>query len=183
MFAAITMVAEAVTEAAHEAPKSGLPQLNIDTFTPQLFWLALTFVTLLFVMSKIALPRIAEVLDERKDRIARDLEAAETLKTDTDNALTDYEKALANARSSASGIAKEMRERIASETDAEKAKVDGQIAAKIADAEKLIVQSKTRALSTVNDIAADTARAVVNKLIGQDVSLDDVKKALPVSGK
>ncbi len=183
MFAGMTMLAAAAAEAAHEAPKSGLPQLNADYFTPQLFWLVLTFATLFFVMSKIALPRVGDVLAERKDRMARDIEAAQRLKSETDKALADYEKALSDARSNASSIAKQTRDNLAAETEAEKARVEKQIAGKLQDAEVRIAATKTKALSTVHDIAAETASAVVAKLIGQDVSLDDVKKVLrPVAG-
>ena len=52
------------------------------------------------------------------------------------------------------------------------------------DAETRIAATKTKALTAVNDIAAETARAVIAKLVGQDVSLDDVKKVLqPTAGK
>ncbi len=184
MFASINMLAAAAGEAAHQASKAGLPQLNPDTFAPQLFWLVLTFLTLLFVMSKIALPRVGEVIEERSDRIQRDVDAAGRLKAETDKALADYEKALADARANASGIAKQTREKLSSETDAEKARAESSITAKLADAEKRITATKDKALLAVNDIAADTARAVVSKLVGHDVSLDDVKKVLqPVAGK
>jgi F-type H+-transporting ATPase subunit b len=146
--------------------------------------LALTFLALLFMMWKVALPRIGEVIDERRERIARDIEAAGRLKAETDKALADYEKALSDARSNASGIAKQMRDKLTSETDAEKAKVESQIAAKLAEAEARIAATKSKALSAVNDIAADTATAVVSKLIGQDVHADEVKKALAaIAGK
>ena len=184
MFAGITMLAAAAAEAAHDAKKSGLPQLNTDTFTPQLFWLGLTFATLFFIMSKIALPRIGEVIGERRDRIARDIEAAGKLKSDTDKALADYEKALADARTNASGIAKQTRDRLGAETEAEKARVEKQITAKFQEADARIAATKSKALSAVNDIAADTASAVISKLIGQDVGLDEIKKVLrPVAGE
>ena len=184
MFAGILMLAAEATEAAHEVAKSGLPQLDKSSFVPQLFWLTLTFLSLLFLMSRIALPRVADVLYERKDRIGRDIEAAGRLKSDTDKALADYEKALSDARSNASGIAKQTRDKLSAETDAEKAKADKQIAAKLQDAETRIAATKTKALTAVNDIAAETAKAVVAKLVGHDVSLDDVKKVLtPVAGE
>lgn len=184
MFASIAMLAEAAGEAAHAASKAGLPQLNPDTFVPQLFWLVLTFVTLLFVMSKIALPRVGEVIEERAERIQRDIDAAGRLKSDTDKALADYEKALADARANASGIAKQTREKLAAETDAEKGRAEASITAKLAEAESRIAATKTKALTAVNDIAAETAQALVSKLVGQDVSLDDVKKVLqPVAAK
>ena len=181
--AAAGAVAEGAAEAAHTAAKPGLPQLNPDYFTPQLFWLALTFALLFFILSKVALPRIGEVLQERKDRISRDIEAATKLKSETDAALADYEKALADARSNASSIAKQMRDKLAADAEAEKATVEKQIAAKLQDAEKRIGETKAKALSAVNEIAAETATAVVSKLIGQDVKADEVKKVLrPVGG-
>jgi F-type H+-transporting ATPase subunit b len=136
------------------------------------------------VLAKVALPRVGEVITERKDRITRDIEAAGRLKSDTDKALADYEKALADARANASGIAKQTREKLSAETDTEKSRADQQIATKLQDAETRIAATKTKALTAVNDIAAETARAVVAKLVGHDISLDDVKKVLhPVAGE
>jgi F-type H+-transporting ATPase subunit b len=185
MFAGMTLLLAATAEAAQEAAKSeGLPQLNPDHFTPQLFWLAVTFVALLFVMSKIALPRVGDVLAERRDRIKRDLDAAARLKDETDKALGDYEKALADARANASSIAKDTRAKLAAETDVERHRVDDQIAGKLREADTRIAATKSKAVSAIGDIATDTARAVVQKLIGQDVSADDVKKVLrPVAGE
>jgi F-type H+-transporting ATPase subunit b len=185
MFAGTTMLLAVAAEAAAEAAQpEGLPQLNPHTFAPQLFWLAVTFVALLFVMSKIALPRVADVIEERRDRIKRDLDAASRLKDDTDKALADYEKALADARANASAIAKETRAKLAAETESERHRVDAQIAAKLKEADSRIASTKSKALSAIGDIATETTRAVVEKLIGQDVLADDVKKALrPVAGE
>lgn len=185
MFAGTTMLFAVAAEAAEEAAHTeGLPQLNPHFFTPQLFWLAVTFVALLFIMSKIALPRVADVIEERRDRIKRDLDAASRLKDETDKALADYEKALADARANASGIAKETREKLAAETEAERHRVDAQIAAKLKEADSRIAATKSKALSAIGEIATETTRAVVEKLIGQDVPPDDVKKVLrPLAGE
>lgn len=182
MFAALIEAAGAAGEAvAHEASKgggAGLPQMDATYFPTQLFWLGLTFLGLWFVLSKIALPRVGEVITERRDRIARDIDAAARLKGDTDQALAGYEKALADARAKASGMAKDTRAALAKETDAEKVRVEGQINAKIAQAEARIADTKKKALTAVSEIAADTAAAVVAKLIGQNVDAADVKKAM-----
>jgi F-type H+-transporting ATPase subunit b len=185
MFAGTTLLFAVAAEAAEGASKSeGLPQLDPNHFTPQLFWLVLSFIALFFVMSRIALPRVGDVIDERRDRIKRDLDAAGRLKDETDKALSDYEKALADARSNASGIAKETRDRLAAETDAERQWVDAQLAVKLQNAESRIAETKSKAVSAIGEIATDTARAVVTKLIGQDVSPDEVKKVLqPAPGE
>ena len=189
MLASLTLQVAAAAETAHEVAqaaekKGGLPQLNQHDFAPQLFWLAVTFAALYFLMSKVALPRVGEVIEERRDRINRDLAAAERLKGDTEKALAAYEKALADARANAGGIAKETRLRLSGEVDKEKAKVDGQIAGKIAEAEGRIAVTKTKALASVGDIAAETAAAVLAKLLGQDIGTDEIKKALrPAPGE
>lgn len=171
--------AGAAAEVAHAAEKkAGLPQLNVGDFSPQLFWLVLTFAALYFIMKRIALPRVGEVIEERRDRIQRDLDTAERLKGETEKALAGYEKALADARSNASGIARETRDRLSAEVDKEKSKVDSQIAAKIAEAESRIAATKTKALASVSEIALETAGAVLNKLIGENVSAEEIKKAM-----
>ena len=49
--------------AASSAPGPKLPQLDIATYASQVFWLIVTFIVLYFLVAKIAMPRIAEVLE------------------------------------------------------------------------------------------------------------------------
>jgi F-type H+-transporting ATPase subunit b len=179
MIAAIpAFIVAAAAAATHEGKSGGLPQLNPADFAPQLIWLAITFVVLYFILARVALPRIGEVIEERHDRVQRDLDAAERFKKDTDAALAAYERALSEARSKASTLAKDMRDKLAAETDKERGSVEGLLAARLADAETRIAATKTKALSSVNEIAAETASAVVSKLLGEDVSPAEVKKVL-----
>ncbi len=175
MLAAMTVLAVAAEE---EARKGGLPQLNPADFAPQLAWLALTFLLLLLIMSRVALPRIGEVIEERRERIERDLATAARLKRETEEALAAYEKALSDARNDAHAIAKERRARLEAEVQKERSRVDGLIAAKIAEAESRIAATKAQALAGVNDIAAETAAAIVSKLIKEDVSPGELQSAL-----
>jgi F-type H+-transporting ATPase subunit b len=168
----------AAAAAAHEEKAGGLPQLNPADFAPQLAWLAVTFVLLYLILSRVTLPRIGEVLEERRDRVQRDLDAAERFKGDTDAALAAYEKALSDARQKASTMAKEVRERLAGDTEKERGRIEGELNAKLAEAEARISATKAKALSSVDEIAAETASAVVGKLLGEDVSPAEVKKVM-----
>ncbi len=161
---------------AHE--KANFPPFDPSTFSAQLIWLALTFGFLYYLLSKIALPRIGEVLEERRDRIQRDLQDAERLKVETEKALKAYETSLGEARGRAQGIAKETRDRLAAEVDKERHRVEAEATAKVADAEKRIADTKARALAQVHEIASDTAGAVVSSLIGVEASREEVAKAL-----
>jgi F-type H+-transporting ATPase subunit b len=177
-------MAQKSTTAATTTPAEGVgpgkvfPPLDHTTFVPQLVWLAISFGLLYVLLKRVALPRVGEVIEERADRIRRDLEQAEKLKAETEGALAAYEQALTDARSKASGIIKTMRDGLTAEVDKERARVEAEIARKVADAETRIEQTKSRALASVNDIATETAGAIVKKLIGADVSPDELQKAL-----
>jgi F-type H+-transporting ATPase subunit b len=150
----------------------------VTTFAPQLVWLAITFALLYWLLSRMALPRISQVMEERRERIQRDLSEAERLKSETEAALKSYEQSHAEARSKAQAIAVEMRNKLAAQAEQERQRLDAELAAKLADTEKQIAETKARALASVNDIAADTAGVIVAKLIGQEASADEVRRAL-----
>lgn len=175
-------MAQKVT-AGTAAPEGGahakvFPPLNPETFAPQLIWLALTFGLLYLLLKRFALPRVGEVIEERRERVERDLAQAEKLKGETAEALKTYEQALADARAKANAIAKDMRDTLAAEVDKERAKVDAEIAAKVAEAEARIGQTKAKAMANVGEIAADTAGAIVARLLGKEVTKDEVQRAL-----
>lgn len=172
-------IATDVAEALDEHKSGGLPQLHAPDFAPQLFWLAVTFVLLYWIMAKVALPRIGEVIEERRDRIQRDLAAAERLKTETDKALQTYEKALSDARGSASAIARQTRDELTAEVDKERKAVEDQLASKLAGAEASIAATKTKALASVKDIAGDTVVQIVSALTNINVTKDEAVRAIP----
>lgn len=174
----LTTGGEVLAAAEKGAAKPGLPQLNPEFYAAQLFWLALTFGVLYYVLSRISLPRIGEVIEERRSRIQRDLDEAERLKSETDKALATYEQKLAEARGRAGSMAKETRDKLAAEVDRERTKLDGQMAVRVTAAEKSIADKKAEALAGVDAIAADTVGDVVKRLIGEQVSADDVRRAL-----
>lgn len=175
-----TTASQTVTEVQHAPPAEGkpFPPLDPTTFAPQLVWLAITFVVLYVVMARVALPRIGGVIEARRDRIASDLDDAEQLKKQTEEAVASYEQALAEARARALGLAQEARETLNAEVDMERADVESRIAAKLAEAEARIQASKEAAMSNVNAIAAETAEAIVQQLTEAKVTKDELLAAV-----
>lgn len=155
-----------------------MPQLNFGDFAPQLIWLALTFIAMYLLMARVALPRIATVLEERRDRIANDLAQAEQLRRETDQAIAAYEKALADAKAKANAIAQQTRDRLNEELERERNEVEEQIQEKLEKAESEIARTKQEALSHVEEIARDTTAALVEQLLGEKVAQDSLDKAV-----
>lgn len=147
-----------------------MPQLDISTWPPQLFWLAITFLALYFVMSRVAIPRTGGVIALRKSTIDGDLAAAQKLKTETDNAIKSYEAALAEAKAKAQAINIENRNALNAEIEAERAKLDAALGAKISAAEKKVAASRDKAMAEVADMAADIASQIVQQLTGAKVT-------------
>jgi F-type H+-transporting ATPase subunit b len=155
-----------------------MPQLETADWAPQLIWLAITFIFLYLMMARVALPRIANVLEQRRDRIASDLDQAAKLKMKTEEAIAAYEQSLAEARARSHAIAQEMRDALKAEMDAERAKLDADLTARTDAAEARIASAKGEAMSHVNAIAAETAQALVEQLIGVKPAKGEAEKAV-----
>jgi F-type H+-transporting ATPase subunit b len=143
-----------------------MPQLIVPDFVPQIVWLVITFAALYLIMARVALPRIAEVLEERHDRIADDLERAESLKEEAERAIAAFEEALAQARAAAQAIGQAARDELVAEIDKRRSEVEGDLAARAGEAEARIGAARHEALAAVAEIAIDGALAATARLIG-----------------
>jgi len=160
-----------------------MPQLNPLDWGPQLIWLLITFGVLYMLMLWVALPRIGDVIDKRAAHIAGDLKAAETFRRETEEAIAAYEQALAEAKQKAHAIVEEGRVRLKAEGDAERAKLEKQLAVKSAEAEARIEKAKSAAMTEVNAVATDVAADIVRKLTGTPAPKDDIEKAVVAARK
>ncbi|TAK99181.1 MAG: F0F1 ATP synthase subunit B' [Rhodospirillaceae bacterium] len=141
-----------------------MPQFDPTTFPSQIFWLAVSFIALYWVVARLAIPRVGEVIEQRARLVQEDIDRATTLKAETDHAIAAYEQAMADARAQAQdhirGIALEIR----AVADKKTAEVTATVNAQITDAEVRIAKAKTDALAGMRTMAAETARDVVGKL-------------------
>lgn len=160
-----------------------MPQLEPLDWAPQLIWLVVTFGILYVLMLKVALPRIGSVLDMRRAHIAKDIETAETLRRETEEAIAAYEQAIAEAKQKAQNIAQEGRAKLNEEIAAERATLDRELAAKSKEAEARIDEAKASALKEVNKVAADVAADIVQRLIGVAPSGSELAKAVEAARK
>ena len=173
--------AEPITSVEH-IPKSehgrGFPPFDATTFASQLFWLALTFIVLYLLMSRVALPRVGSILEQRRKHIEGDLGEAQRLKGESDAAIAAHEKALADARGRAQLLANETREKAAAAAEARRKEVDAKLHSRIAEAERTIAGTRSAAMANVHGIASDAAAAIVERLTGVTPAKQDVADAV-----
>lgn len=172
-------MANAPTEVAEQA--AGLPQLNViadGTFTNQIAWLALTFLVLFFVVSKLVLPRITRVLGEREEKVAGDLDTADRLKTEAEEVRAQYEASLTDARAKAQKLILGTKDTIQADAAKAQAKLDEKLAEKAAEAEAAIAKARTEALKSIDAVATEVATDLIAKLSGAEAQGKDVKAAV-----
>lgn len=145
-------------------PSAGMPQLDFATFPSQIFWLIVALVALYYILSKVALPRIAAVIEERHDAIEDDLERAAQFRRKAAEAERHYEEARAEARREAGEIAAKTRAEIQKELDVALAKADAEIAARTAESERRIGEIREGARASIEQVAVEVAEALVEAL-------------------
>ena len=161
----------------------GFPPFESSTFASQLVSLAIAFVALYVIVSRIALPRVGGVIDARQNAIEGDLAAAQKLKDESAAALKAYEADLASARSRAQAIGSETREKLNAASEAERKTLEERLSVKLAEAEKTIASTRTAAMSNVRGIAAEAAAAIVQRLTGMAPDGKSVDSAVDASLK
>lgn len=172
------MAQTAHTEVPGGPKGGGFPAFRSETYPSQILWLVLAFGALYLIMSRVALPRMAAILDERSNRISGDLAAAAGMKAKSDEAIASYEKALAEAKAKAQAIAGETRDKLQAESDARRKAVEADLQAKLDAAEKTIAADREKAMGNVRGIAADAAAAIVERLAGTAPEAAKVDAAL-----
>jgi F-type H+-transporting ATPase subunit b len=155
-----------------------VPQLEVSTFASQIFWLIICFGTLYYLLSRKALPRVAEILEARQDRIAADLDEAQRLRTEAEAALAEYEEALGRAQAEAQALLAEAQARLQAETARRQSELNAKLAEQIATAEAQIAEARQAALKELRLSTVGVAQAAAEQLAGIKVTKKAVEAAL-----
>ena len=160
-------VAGGATEVAeHGGEGGGLPQFRVEYWGGQIIWLLILFALLYGLLSRVFIPRLRRMLDEREDTIQGALATARQVQTEADAQAEAARNEVAQARASAQRTASEAKAAVEAES------------AQRAAAESQIAQARDQALSNVRSIAGDTAEAMVERLTGEGVTVAEMETAL-----
>ncbi len=155
-----------------------MPQLDISTFTSQLFWLCVCFFSMLFIMSKIIVPKIADIMDQRQRKIDGYLNKAHTLKLEAEEALKKYQDALADATREAGLAIAQTQNELAGYMQQKQDELNLKLQKKIEQGEAEINKNKEEALTKVKEVSEDLALEIVNKIGLSVIKPKDIKEAV-----
>ena len=146
-----------------------MPQLDPTHFASQLFWLALTFIPLFLILWKVALPRVAAVIEARNARISADLDRAAMLRDEAAAVLEHYEATLKDAHEKGRASLRKTAEEMAAESAKRHAELARALAERIGEAEARIAAARDAALANIRAVAGEAAQAATERLIGVKV--------------
>ena len=155
-----------------------MPQLDVNTFLPQVVWLVITFTALFLLMWRVAVPRIADLLEARQRRIEDNLDKAQESKKEAEETLAAYEQAMSEARTEAQVILGAASKKITEDAKAREAELTEELNRKFADSEAGIQQAINGAMENVRDIAVDVAADALGKLTGEKPDDTTLAKAV-----
>ena len=160
-----------------------MPQLDVTTFSSQIFWLIVTFIALFLIMWRISVPKISDALEVRQKRIDDNLARAEILKKEAAAAIEAYEASLTDARSEAQGTVLEANAKLTEEAQAREAELGEAMAKRIAESEAKISAAMNEALSNIHDVATEVAVSAAQHLTGEAPSADAAGTAVDTAIK
>ncbi|QBX38306.1 hypothetical protein E4M02_09655 [Brevundimonas sp. S30B] len=164
----------ASVEHGGEHGSSGLPQLEMQYWAGQIVWLLLIFVVLYLLLSKVFLPRLRAVRDEREGAITSAVSAARAVQAEAQSQAEAASAEVAKARAESRATAAAAKARVTEQANARQAADEAAMNARISEAEAGIAQTRDAAMANVSSIAEDTTRAIVERLTGKDASASEL---------
>ena len=156
----------------------GMPQFNAKTFNSQLFWLVVSFASLYLVTTYIILPRIRENIRLRKNKIANDLERAETIKIEIEKMISQSDSKIEEAKSHVQKIIKESLLRSEKEYSNQIETIKKQIANKQLEAEKKIADYKKNIERDLTKSAITLSAVILSKLNYKNSAPKEIEEIL-----
>ena len=157
-----------------------MPQLDFSTFLPQIFWLFISLSFLYIVLSRYALPRVSDVIEERKDIIAQDIDSAKKYSSETDLAIEELNMKLSEAKINSQSLMNDSLQKIKKSNEEKKALLFKEINDDILAAEAEIQEKKEKSLSEISSISEDIAIEMLENL---SIGKIDKEKVVSLSRK
>ena len=156
----------------------GMPQFNAKSFSSQLFWLIISFTSLYLITTYIILPRIRENIRLRKNKIANDLERAETIKIEIEKMINQSNSKIEEAKSHVQKIIKESLFRSDKEYNNQIEAIKKQIINKQFEAEKKIANYKKNIERDLSKSAISLSAIILSKLNYKNSSPKKIEEIL-----
>ena len=156
------------------ASEQGMPQLNPEFWSAQIFWLILVFSSLYMIIWKIFLPKISISIENRKARVINDINEAQKIKENAEKKLKEYEKIIEDSKKHAKKIIDDAKKKLDLDIEKKKQKFNEDMEKELIDTEKEIVNLKKSSLLNINKIAEEISSNLIKQIMGVEINASKV---------
>jgi len=156
------------------AADEGMPQLNPEFWAAQIFWLVLIFSILYIAISKIFLPKIINVIENRKLKIVSDIDEAQKLRDSAESKLKEYNQIIENSKKEAQKLMYDNKKQLDADLKQKKQKFSEEIEKELVNAEEEIKELKKTSLLSINKIATEITNDLLKKIMGTNSNMSSV---------
>ncbi len=153
-----------------------MPQFDTHFLTPLLFWSAVSFGILLFLLKRFAFPAITEMLDARERTIAQNLAKAEQARKDAERLLAEYQAKLKAAQQDATAMLDQARKQAQQAADENQRRVKEETDRMLAASRDEIARERLRLSKELREQAVDLVLAATERVISRNLTDADSKR-------
>tara|TARA_Y100001958_G_C21129323_1_gene471123 strand:- start:324 stop:899 length:576 start_codon:yes stop_codon:yes gene_type:complete len=157
------------------AAEAGMPQLDPKYWASQAFWLILVFTILYISVSKFYLPKIKNNLEDRENKIKKDIDDANKFKELSESRLKEYERILENAKREVIKIHLESKNTLDKDIHKKKETIEKEIEKEISKAQKEIIELKKNSISDIQKISENIAASIIENISGDKLNESSIK--------
>jgi len=157
------------------AAEAGMPQLDPKYWASQAFWLILVFIILYISISKFYLPKIKNNLEDRENKIKKDIDDANKFKELSETRLKEYERILENAKREVIKIHLESKNTLDKDIQKKKETIEKEIEKEISKTQKEIIELKKNSISEIQKISENIAASIIENISGDKLNESSIK--------
>tara|TARA_Y100000590_G_scaffold384546_1_gene456006 strand:+ start:149 stop:727 length:579 start_codon:yes stop_codon:yes gene_type:complete len=154
--------------------EKGMPQLDPEFWTAQIFWLILIFTILYITIWKIFLPKVTDSIENRKSKIINDLSETEKLKEFAQKKLGEYNKIIEDAKKDAKKMIEENHKKLESDLENKKQKFNKEVEKEMTSAYNEVKSFKQTSVANIQKIAKEISAEIVSKIIKTEANMSSV---------
>ena len=168
------------TVIASEA-KTGLPQLDLNTYPSLMFWSIISLIIGFALMKYLVTPNIKSILNSRETSIQNDLVKAKTSNQESEKIRQSIIKSQEDIKSKSQKIISDAILESKQSIEKKEKEISAKLELKVSEAEKKIIDTQNTVINDVINVAEEITADVVRKFTDIKYDKSNVKKAIKLA--
>ncbi len=180
LFLTSILIINVETVIASEA-KTGLPQLDLNTYPSLMFWSIISLIIGFALMKYLVTPNIKSILNSRETSIQNDLVKAKTSNQESEKIKQSIIKSQEDIKSKSQKIISDAILESKQSIEKKEKEISVKLELKVSEAEKKIIDTQNTVINDVINAAEEITADVVKKFTDIKYDKSNVKKAIKLA--